>query len=155
MTNIGGSSPINATAIGAIAADSKKTTKDVASAVMGAVSGRVAGSISNALRLIGDEEDQHQSGGGQQDDPYAIEELVSALTDEIAGTAAATGYVSRCLHEFAQEAAALIAARPESRSLAYLQSLVAGQDGGTGEANMTDLAAAIANTTAKLRDTRV
>jgi hypothetical protein len=119
--------------------------------VMGTLSGRVAGSIGRALRLVDEEGEGGRQGGGQHDDPYEIAELVDQLSKEIRGNAVAIGLVSRSLHEFAHEVAALMMARPQSSSLSYLERLIAEQDATKGEANMAELAAIIEKTTGKLQ----
>ncbi len=152
MTNVQLPSISGAVAAGKVQLDTMRSSSAVASSVMGKISGRVAGKISRALQLV-DEENEERQHGGQQGDPYAIDELVDALAKELPGNPVALGLVSRSLHEFAHEVAALVMARPQSTSIAYLERLVAEQDNSFGEANLLDLATIITRTTSKLQGT--
>lgn len=78
-------------------------------------------SIGTALGLTGGEADQWRGNGN---DPYEIDDMVEALSAELGGNASDAGELSRAFHAFVQESAALFAARPESRSLAYMQSVI-------------------------------
>lgn len=158
MTNIQSPSLSGAAAAGKIGGTSKRSSSAAASSVMGKLSGRVAGTIGRALRLVDEDGEDRQHGGGhgggrggQHDDPYEITELVDQLSKEFPGNAAAIGLVTRSLHEFAHEVAALMMARPQSSSLSYLERLIAEQDVSKGEASMAELAAIIEKTTGKLQ----
>ena len=150
MTNIQSPSLSGATAAGKIGLSAKRSSSAAASSVMGKLSGRVAGSIGRALRLVEEEREDRQQ-GGQHDDPYEIAELVEELSKEIPGNSVDAGLVSRSLHEFAYEVAALVMARPQSSSFHFLERLIAEQDATKGDANMAELAAIIEKTTAKLQ----
>jgi hypothetical protein len=102
----------------------------VAQQVMGDLAGKMAGSIGDALGLIGiSGADQWK---GNSNDPYDIEDIVEELASGIGGNASEAGELSRALHAFVQESAALFAARPESRSLAFLQTVInEGSDSGS------------------------
>jgi hypothetical protein len=120
MTRIkaGGTGAIQGAGLGA----SSPSSGAVAQQAMGDLAGKMAGSLSGALGLIGaDGADQWQGNGT---DPYEIDELVEELASDIGGTASEAGELSRALHAFVQESAALFAARPESRSLAFLRTVI-------------------------------
>jgi hypothetical protein len=150
MTNIQSQSLSGAAAVGKVGAATKRSSSAAASSVMGKLSGRVAGSVGRALRLVEEDRGERQQ-GGQRDDPYEIEAMVEELSREIPGNTLAVGLVSRSLHEFAHEVAALIMARPQSSSLSFLERLIAEQGATKGEANMSELATIIEKTTAKLQ----
>jgi hypothetical protein len=99
------------------------------------LAGKMAASINDALGLTGGETGQWQ---GNSNDPYEIEQMVEAIATELGGTASEVGELSRALHAFVQESAALFAARPESRSLSYIRSVIG--EGATGGESMANLA---------------
>lgn len=116
---------------------------------MSMVAGKVAKSITQALNLT-----QDQSAGqwqGNNNDPYEIEELTEALAKNLGGSASDAGELSRALHEFVQESAALFAARPESRSLAMLQSAIDGRNIGDTAATLPAVVQHIDAATVALR----
>jgi hypothetical protein len=107
----------------------------VAHQAMGDLAGKMAGSIGNALGVTGiSGTDQWQ---GNSNDPYDIEEMVEELASGIGGTASEAGELSRALHAFVQESAALFAARPESRSLAFLHTVI--NEGSSGSEAIASL----------------
>jgi N-acetylglucosamine-6-phosphate deacetylase len=93
----------------------------IAQRAMTEVAGKMAASINDALGLAGGETGQWQGNGN---DPYEIEQMAEALATELGGSASEIGELSRALHAFVQESAALFAARPESRSLAFIQTVI-------------------------------
>lgn len=107
-----------------------------ASAAMGKVGGRIADTLSREFELI-----EREAGGdylgGSASDYYGVEETATELADALGGGPADRGRIARSLHEFAQEAAALIAARPGSKSVTRLQSAMgdSGSARGTSEAD--------------------
>jgi hypothetical protein len=107
-----------------------QSTGALAGAMMSSLAAKVAQNIGNALNLPGTGASPWQGNGN---DPYEIAELVDSLKGEVQGTPADAGELSRALHAFVQESAALFAARPESGSLQQLQNAVAqmSANGGT------------------------
>ncbi len=99
----------------------------LAEGAMSAVAGRVASALGKELRLFRDDRDSSQPGSGA--DPYAIDALAAEVSAELGGSPADAGSLARALHSFAQESAAIIGARPESRSVAAIQQAI-----GTGQA---------------------
>jgi hypothetical protein len=105
----------------------------LADGAMNAVAGRVATALAKELRLTRDDRDAGQ--GGSNSDPYAIDALAQELSAELGGGPSETGSLSRALHEFAQETAALMGARPESTSVAAIQKAIAAGQGGSTQIN--------------------
>jgi hypothetical protein len=122
----------------------------IAHQAMGDLAGKIAGSIGDALGLTGaGGADQWQ---GNSNDPYDIEEVVEELASGIGGTASEAGELSRALHGFVQESAALFAARPESRSLAFLHTVInEGSSGSDVVASLSAVSQHIEATTMLLR----
>lgn len=98
------------------------------------LAGKMAASINDALGLTGGETGQWQGNGN---DPYDIEQMVDALAAEFGGSASEVGELSRALHAFVQESAALFAARPESRSLSFIRAVIG--EGATGSDSVANL----------------
>jgi hypothetical protein len=93
------------------------------------------------LRLAG-EVGSRQSSGSGNGDPYQIDEIAKQLATQLGGNSADAGRLARALHEFAQESASLIGARPNSSSFAAIESAIAKGTGDTGEADSVDMAIA-------------
>jgi hypothetical protein len=108
----------------------------LADGAMNAVAGRVATALAKELRLTRDDREGGQ--GGNANDPYAIDALAQELSAELGGGPSETGNLARALHQFAQESAALIGARPESSSVATIQDAIA--DGQRGHSSPTSIA---------------
>jgi hypothetical protein len=124
MTRIGSPSTTAANAVGGAAASGgAPTTGSLAGTLMTALAGKMAQNIGSALRLAGNENSGAWQGNGN--DPYEIDELVAELAKDVGGSPTDAGELNRALHAFVQESAALFAARPESRSLIQLQSVIA------------------------------
>jgi hypothetical protein len=100
-------------------------------AALADVAGRVATSLASELRLAhdGDGRQATSSGGG---DPYAIDDLARELASRLGGSTADAGHIARALHEFAQESASLIGARPDSRSFAQIEAAIAPEQAQAG-----------------------
>ncbi len=120
----------------------------VAGQAMAGLAGKMAASIGGALGLTGSATGQWQGNGN---DPYEIEELVEALASEIGGTAADAGELSRALHGFVQESASLFAARPESRSLAFLNTVISEAFGSDTAATLAAVSQQVDAATIRLR----
>jgi hypothetical protein len=103
------------------------------------IAGRVASAIAKALRLAG-EVGSRQSSGGGNGDPYQIDEIAKQLSTQLGGNSADGGRIARALHEFAQESASLIGARPQSTSFVAIENAIAKGTGETGEADSVDSA---------------
>ena len=115
----------------------------IADGAMHAVAGRVATALAKELRLTRDDRDTAK--GGNANDPYAIDALAEELSTELGGGPADRGQLARALHNFAQESAALIGARPESGSVATIQqAIAAGQVGQSSPATIATVADVIA-----------
>jgi hypothetical protein len=102
------------------------------------IAGRVASAIAKALRLAGEVGSRQSSGGNG--DPYQIDEIAKQLSKQLGGNSADAGRIARALHEFAQESASLIGARPQSTSFAAIESAIAKGTSETGEADSVDSA---------------
>ncbi len=98
------------------------STGALAGAMMASLAAKVAQNIGGAFNLPGTGASPWH---GNSNDPYEIAELVDSLKGEVQGSPADAGELSRALHAFVQESAALFAARPESGSLQQLQNAVA------------------------------
>lgn len=126
--------PINggrADAVSLRGIDGKRGPAAQASAAMGKVSGRVAETMARELKLA-PVDPRGGYAGGSASDAYGIEEIAAELNASVGGTPADQGRLSRALHEFAQEVATLIAARPVSNTLSGLTFSLADSDGRMG-----------------------
>lgn len=122
MTRIGSNAAGAASAVGSTTSGSGPTAGAVAGSLMSGLAGKMAQNIGSAFKLIGN--DSTGAWQGNANDPYEIAELVAELSENVEGSPADAGKLSRALHSFVQESATLFAARPESRSLAYLQQVI-------------------------------
>jgi hypothetical protein len=114
------------------------------------IAGRVASALAKALRLAGEVGSRQSTGGGS--DPYKIDEVAGELATQMGGNSADAGRIARALHEFAQESASLIGARPHSNSFAAIESAITKGTSESGEANTVDAAiAAIDRSTGYVR----
>ncbi len=131
MTRIGTGASGATGAVGSTAAASSPTAGAVAGSLMTGLAGKMAQNIGNAFKMPGHE--SADAWQGNPNDPYEIAELVEALSQDVQGSPADAGELTRALHGFVQESATLFAARPESRSLAHLQQVIAhaSDNGGT------------------------
>ena len=134
----------------AVSLGNNNTAGNVAHAAMSTVAGKMAGSISSALNLTNDNSADQWQGNGN--DPYEIDEMAEALAKELGGSASDVGELSRALHEFVQESASLFAARPESRSLAFLQSIIQNKGNHDTAATLPAVAKQIDAATSELRE---
>lgn len=115
------------------------------------VASRVAVALAKALRLAS-EVGAHQSVVGGASDPYEIDGIALQLSTQLGGSKADAASLGRALHEFAQESAALIGARPHSRSFSAIESAIARATGECGEArSVRDALVAIERTTSYVR----
>lgn len=123
----------------------------VAQAVMSDIVGKMAGSISSALNLANADAAGQWQGNGS--DPYQVDEMTESLAEQLGGSASDIGNLSRSLHEFVQEGAALFVARPESRSLDILKSAIDDSAQLEIAASLASVAAQIDAATSDLRQT--
>lgn len=115
------------------------------------VASRVAVALAKALRLASEVGSRPPVGGGASD-PYEIDGIASQLSMQLGGSQADAATLARSLHEFAQESAALIGARPHSRSFAAIESAITKATGECGEArSVRDALVAIERTTSYVR----
>ncbi len=121
----------------------------VAQAAMSGLAGKMATSIGGALGLMGNGGADQWQGNGN--DPYGIEDLVEELQQDIGGSASETGELSRALHAFVQESAALFAARPESRSLAFVRTVIGERDSSDAVVSLAAVSRHVVAATAALR----
>lgn len=117
------------TSVGGVGSSGGQTTGALAGAMMTTLASKVAQNIGSAFNLPGTGTSPWQGNGN---DPYEIAELVDSLKGEVQGSPAEAGELSRALHAFVQESAALFAARPESASLQQVQNAVAQMSGNGG-----------------------
>lgn len=110
------------TSVGSASGSAGQTAGALAGAMMASLAAKVAQNIGGAFNLPGTGASPWQ---GNSNDPYEIAQLVDSLKGEVQGSPADAGELSRALHAFVQESAALFAARPESGSLQQLQNAVA------------------------------
>ncbi len=134
--NVGRRDPVSLRGVGG----GKGGPSGMASATMQQAASRVATALASELRLA-DIDPREGFSGGSSTDAYGVEEMAAALSDALADTPADRGYIARALHDFVREGAALMAARPESRSV---ERLVAAIDAETGARSGTDIQQAIA-----------
>jgi hypothetical protein len=90
-----------------------------ASAAMNGIAANIASSITAELKLAVDP-DGRRKPFVPAHDLYEVEEAANALTDALGGAPADRGRIALSLQRFAQEVAALMVARPESRSLEHV-----------------------------------
>jgi hypothetical protein len=109
-----------------------------ASAAMNGLAASVASSITAELKLAVDP-DGRRKPFAPAHDLYDVEETANAVTEALGGTPADRGRVALSLHRFAQEVAALMAARPESRSLEHVARAIAA----TGSSEAADISSAL------------
>ena len=109
------------------------------SGAMTEIAGRIASAIAKALRLAG-EVGAKQSTGSGNGDPYQIDEIAKQLATQMGGNSADAGKIARALHEFAQESASLIGARPQSTSFIAIERAIAKGTEGSGDASSIDAA---------------
>jgi hypothetical protein len=134
--NVGRREPVSLRGVGG----GKGGPSGMAAATMQQAASRVATTLASELRLA-DIDPREGYAGGSSSDAYGVEEMAAALSDALGGTPADRGHVARALHDFVREGAALMAARPESRSI---EKLVAAIDAEPGGHSGTDLQQAIA-----------
>jgi hypothetical protein len=123
MTRIGSNATGATGAVGGANAGGGPTAGAVAGSLMTGLAGKMAQTIGSAFNLVGN--DATDAWQGNANDPYEIAELVAELSQDVQGSPADAGELSRALHSFVQESATLFAARPESRSLTRLQDVIA------------------------------
>lgn len=102
------------------------------------IAGRVASALAKALRLAGEVGSRQSTSGGS--DPYQIDQIASELSTQMGGNSADAGRIARALHEFAQESASLIGARPHSNSFAAIEGAIAKGISEHGEARTVESA---------------
>jgi hypothetical protein len=136
MTNISIGNIGATTSVGGVGSSGGQTTGALARAMMTTLASKVAQNIGNAFNLPGTGTSPWQGNGN---DPYEIAELVDSLKGEVQGSPAEAGELSRALHAFVQESAALFAARPESASLQVVQSAVAQMSSSGGAPTLAGL----------------
>jgi hypothetical protein len=104
---------------------------------MTSLAGKVANNIGQSLNLIGN--GSTDAWQGNANDPYEIAELVAELSGDVTGSPAEAGELTRALHSFVQESAALFGARPESESLKKLQTAIGAVSSNGGTATFAAL----------------
>jgi hypothetical protein len=122
MTRIGSNGAGATGAVGAANAGGGSAAGPVAGSLMANLAGKVANNIGQSLNLMGN--GSADAWQGNANDPYEIAELVAELSGDVSGSPADAGELTRALHSFVQESAALFGARPESGSLTKLQSAI-------------------------------
>jgi hypothetical protein len=134
--NIGRRDPVSLRGVGA----AKGGPAGAAASAMTQVAGRVGQAMTQELGLAAvDPRDRYT--GGTANDAYGVEDLAAELSDALGGVPADRGRMARALHEFVQEGASLVAARPESRSLERLEGAIAASaDGSRGSGSDVDRA---------------
>ena len=102
-----------------------------AGTAMRTLAGRIAGRMAREFRLL---DDERGHGGGRSDaqDIYELDALARQLADGLGARPVDAGRVARSLGDFAQESAALLAARPEGASLDAIARFIAAREGGGG-----------------------
>jgi hypothetical protein len=114
------------------------------------IAGRVASALAKALLLAGEVGSRQSTGSSS--DPYQIDEVANELATQMGGNSADAGRIARALHEFAQESASLIGARPHSNSFAAIERAIEKGTSDNGEANTVESAiAAIDRSTGYVR----
>ncbi len=150
MSNIQGPNLGNIGAVAAAQSPVAKKAGPVASRALAGIAGKMAGTISSALALTGEQEEpDYNQGGGS--DLYDIDDVVEELASELSGGPKERGALTRSLHAFVQEGAALFIARPESRSLAFIESVIANGQSNDQPADMASVTDAIENATTKIK----
>lgn len=146
--NIGRRDTVSLRGIGA----AKGGPTGAAASAMSQVAGRVAQAMTQEFGLAEiDPRDRYT--GGTASDAYGVDEMAAELSNALGGVPADRGRLARALHDFVQEGAALVAARPESRSLEKLETAIAASaDSARGGGRDVDRAlSAIDDAVARLR----
>lgn len=108
-----------------------------ATSAMTRIANRVATTLSREFGLV-DPDARGGYPGGSANDAYGVGEIAAELATALGGTPADAGRLSRALHEFAAEAAALIAAKPGSRAVGAVAGLHFDLVDSDGRAGSTD-----------------
>jgi hypothetical protein len=147
-----GTSRVHGASLGA--AGGIATPGEQAAAAMTTLTNRVATTLTRELGLI-DRDARGGRSGSPAGDFYGVEQLASELTAALGGTPADAGRLSRALHEFTSEAAALLAAKPRSSVLGMVAGLhfnLVDSDGRPGSTDADYAFAAIQAGTFRLRE---
>lgn len=129
-----GSGRVGGIAFGAIDGASAGPAEQAAAA-MTTLSSRIAGTITRELGLV----DRHgRQGGGKAGDIYGVDALAEELSAALGATPADAGRLSRALHEFASEAASLLASRPRASVLGMVRDLAFNLHDSDGRPGSTD-----------------
>jgi hypothetical protein len=125
--------------------------REQAAAAMATIANRVVTTLTRELGLT----DRGRSTGNLAGDIYGVDSLATELAAALGGTPADAGRLSRALHEFAGEAAALLAAKPRSSVLGTIAGLhfnLVDSDGRPGSTDADHAFAAIQAGTFRLRE---
>jgi hypothetical protein len=98
-----------------------------ASTAMNGIAANVAALITAELKLAVDPDGRRKAFVAAHD-LYDVEETATEMTQALGGAPADRGRATLSLQRFAQEVAALLAARPESRSLEHVARAIATAD---------------------------
>lgn len=96
--------------------------KGGAAAAIGGLAANIAGTIASELNIAVDPDGRRKPGSAH--DLYDVDETASTMVSDLGGSGADRGRVAKALHRFAQELAALMAARPDSRTLEQVQAAI-------------------------------
>ncbi|MFC4293075.1 hypothetical protein ACFOWX_11680 [Sphingorhabdus arenilitoris] len=132
------------------AAGKGASANNVAAQEMSGIAGRIGAALSDAFNLV----DGDGNGGfGDSTDPYEIETICDDLQKTYPGSAADRGRLTRSLHDFAIEGAALFAARPEARALSHIQKAIEAAEKApdVGDASLRTIADAVDRATSLIR----
>lgn len=127
---------ISTAALGAVSGTQPRPA-ELAGAAMTTLSARVATTMTRELGLA-DRQGGKGHAGAKAGDLYGVDELASQLNAALGGTPADAGRLSRALHEFTGELAALLAAKPHSSILGMVSGLHFNLVDGDGRPGSTD-----------------
>ena len=99
-----------------------------AGGAMRTLAGRIAGRMAREFRLLDDDHSQQGQGRPDAQDLYELDALARQLADGLGARPVDAGRVARSLGDFAQESAALMAARPDGASLDAIARFIAARE---------------------------
>jgi hypothetical protein len=145
LTNIGPGGPVSLQR-----PDESPAPGGVAASTLAQAAGRLGQTIASALGLPGADQTGPWQGGSTHDG-YGLDELADALSQQLGGGPADRGALARALHDFATEAASLLAARPQSVSFETIAAVIGASSDPQSGSGIRDAIAVIERATSDLK----
>ena len=149
--------PVRSNPLGGISAvgNSRKGDGNVRTgATLGRIAGRVADRMTREFALLRDGGERSQGGFAGHEDIYEIAEAARELSGDLGGKPVDEGRLAHSLGSFAQESAALFAARPGASSLDAIARAIAGRDSAELHRTIADALRQIDQTTRDVVEAR-